>query len=238
MPNVTANGIQIEYETFGDKSNAPLLLITGWFSDLTLWPRGFCEELVGRGYRVIRYDNRDSGLSTRTQIDTIELNKPPYTMSDLAADAVGLLDSLGIAAAHISGFAMGGTIAQYVVIEYPDRVLSITLVDSGAGGGRFPMPDRSILRLFYVPFPTDPEDISRHHKKLFAAMAGSSFDESDYEARKKESVERGAAPALGDIQGAVNMAASGDRTEKLRKVQVPALIVHAEKDPLVSLEAA
>ena len=94
--------ITLAYQSFGDEADPPFLLVTGWCSDLTLWPRGFCAELAGRGYRVIRYDNRDTGLSTRTDVDTLDPADPPYTMSDLAADAVGLLD-----VGHMSNDAIG-----------------------------------------------------------------------------------------------------------------------------------
>jgi len=229
--------LNLAYQSFGDENAPVFLLVTGWFSDMTLWPRGFCEELAARGFRVIRYDNRDAGLSARTDIENIDLTRPPYTMSDLAADAVGLLDTLGIPAAHVAGFAMGGTIAHFIAIEHPERVLSLAPMATASGARGFTLPDPSIISVLREPFPTDTEGLARHHKKLFAAMAGSSFDEVDYEERRRESIARGASPARGDLHNRAN-ATSGDRTERLGQVRVPVLVVHAEQDPLVSLEAA
>jgi len=187
--------------------------------------------------RVIRYDNRDSGLSTRTNIDNIVPTRPPYTTSDFAADAVGLLDTLGISAAHVAGFAMGGTIAQFIAIEHPERVLSLTPMATASGAKGFTLPDPSIIPIMRQPFPTDTEEFTEYHKKIFAAFAGPNYDEADYEERRRESIARGASPARGDLHNRAN-ANAGDRTERLGQVMVPVLIVHAELDPLVSLEAA
>ena len=163
------------------------LLLTGWFSDLTLWPRGFCEALGRRGFRVIRYDHRDAGLSTRTDIDVPDPDNPPYTMSDLAADAVGLLDALGIEKAHVAGFAFGATVSHLVAIEHPDRVLSLVSLATTTGRRTGPRRPRRAM----PPFPTDPEGLSRLHKERFADMARESFDEEDYEARRRESARTG-----------------------------------------------
>jgi len=236
----TASGdIRLAYQSFGDEKAPMFLLVTGWYSDLTLWPRGFCEELARCGFRVIRYDNRDSGLSTRTMVEAVDPANPPYTMSDFAADAIGLLDSLGIAAAHVAGMAMGGTIAHFITIEHPERVLSVTPMQTATGAAGFSVPDPSVFSaLAAAAASLDPEE---RHRKLFAIFAGylpgASFDEADYDERVAESAARGAAIAQGDIQSLANRL-SGDRTEKLRRVDVPALVVHSEFDPLVSLEAA
>lgn len=232
-----SQNLELAYQSFGSEEAPCFLLITGWFSDLTLWPRAFCEELAGRGYRVVRYDNRDSGLSTRTDPASVKAGEPPYTMSDLAADAVGLLDALTIGKAHIAGLAMGGTIAQNVAFEHPERVLSLTAIATASGAPGFQMPDPSILPLALEPFPTDPEALARHHKRLFAAFAAASFDDADYEERRKESVARGAALARGDLQSGATFSA-GDRTPQLGQVRVPVLVVHPELDPLIPMDAA
>ena len=224
--------LQLAYQAFGNRDDPVFLLLTGWFSDLTLWPRGFCEVLAGRGFRVIRYDHRDAGLSTRTDIDVVDPDNPPYTMSDLAADAVRLLDALGIEKAHVAGFAFGATISHLVAIEHPDRVLS--LVPFATTTGRRAGPRRP--RRAVPAFPTDPEGLSRLHKERFADMARESFDAEDYEARRKESAQRGAPFTRGDIQSDV-MPTAGDRTERLAEVRVPVLVVHPEKDPLITPEA-
>lgn len=237
--------ITLAYQSFGDEEDPVFLLVTGWCSDVTLWPWGFCAELAGRGYRVIRYDNRDTGLSTRTDIDTLDPADPPYTMSDLAADAIGLLDALGITKAHVSGFAYGGTVSHLIAIEHPDRVLSLTPMATASGartdaaGNPLTAPDPSIFDVLGKPFPADPEERGRYHKKAFSAMAGSSFDEGDYDRRRQESEARGAEIARGDIQNIAGAAATiSDRTEQLGQLTIPALVVHSENDPLVSMEAA
>ncbi len=195
----TATGsIELAYQEFGDGGDPVFLLITGWFSDLTLWPRGFCKVLAERGYRVIRYDNRDAGLSTRTVIDKIDPLNPPYTMSDLAGDAIGLLDALDVEQAHVAGFAFGGTISHLVAIEHPQRILSLVPLATASGarvdssGAPLTVLPASIRGLFGTPFPEGAEELDQHHKRLFAAMAGSSFDEVEYDDRRKESALRGA----------------------------------------------
>ncbi len=234
---VLSPDLKLAYQVFGDAPGPPFLLITGWFSDLTLWPAGFCARLSSLGYTVIRYDNRDSGLSTRTKTGSIDPTNPPYTMSDLAADAVGLLDFLGVLKAHIAGFAMGGTIAQYVAIEHPERVLSLTPMATASGAPGYPMPDPDIRNIFAEPFPDDPAALAAHHRKLFAAMAGSSFDGAEYEEQRRESTGRGAPLPNGALLSAANRT-SGDRTARLSQVSAPVLVVHAELDPLVSLQAS
>jgi pimeloyl-ACP methyl ester carboxylesterase len=240
----TATGsIELAYQEFGDGGDPVFLLITGWFSDLTLWPRGFCKVLAERGYRVIRYDNRDAGLSTRTVIDKIDPLNPPYTMSDLAGDAIGLLDALDVEQAHVAGFAFGGTISHLVAIEHPQRILSLVPLATASGarvdssGAPLTVLPASIRGLFGTPFPEGAEELDQHHKRLFAAMAGSSFDEVEYDDRRKESALRGAELARGDIQSVVGTT-TGDRTDLLVQVDVPVLVVHPEKDPLVSHAAA
>ena len=230
--STAAGPLRLAYQSFGNRDDPVFLLLTGWFSDLTLWPRGFCEVLAGRGFRVIRYDHRDAGLSTRTDIDVIDPDNPPYTMSDLAADAVRLLDALGIEKAHVAGFAFGATISHLVAIEHPDRVLSLVPLATTTGRRTGPRRPRRAM----PPFPTDQEGLSRLHKERFADMARESFDEEDYEARRRESAQRGAALTRGDIQSVV-MPTAGDRTERLGRVKVPVLVVHPEKDPLISPEA-
>jgi len=240
----TSDGpIELAYQSFGPPDGPVFLLITGWFSDLTLWPSGFCETLADQGYRVIRYDNRDAGLSTRTAIEVFDTRHPPYTMPDLAADAIGLLDSLGIGAAHIAGAAFGGTISHLVAIEHPSRVLSLVPMATASGaradgdGNAFVAPDPSVISVLGSPFPEGEESLRAHHRRLFAAMAGRSFDEAEYSTRQRESADRGAHPARGDLQRAIGPTA-GDRSSALGNVVAPALVVHPELDPLVSLAAA
>ena len=142
MSRLKANGIEIEYESIGDPKAPPMLMIMGLGAQLTTWDDGFCQALAERGFHVVRYDNRDAGLSTKMDAagpadiaGAYSGNpQPAYTLDDLAADAVGVLDGLGVRAAHIVGASMGGFIAQLVAINHPDRVLSLTSIMSGPGG--------------------------------------------------------------------------------------------------------
>ena len=158
MPQITANGIALEYESYGDENNPAMLLVMGLGAQLTLWPIELVEALVARGFRVIRYDNRDIGLSEKmedagkvsiawTMIKARFGLKPrvPYTLSDMAADGVGLLDALGIERAHIVGASMGGMIAQLIAAEYPDRVLTLTSIMSTSGHSSVPAAEKEAM---------------------------------------------------------------------------------------------
>src|SRR5260370_2193898 len=142
MPRAHANGIEIEYETFGDSSSPPLILVMGLGAQMISWEEDFCGRVAARGVHVIRYDNRDIGFSTKMEgagetdvMSAFAVNaQPAYTLDDMADDAVGLLDALGIGAAHVVGASMGGFIAQLMAINHPDRVLSLTSIMSGPGG--------------------------------------------------------------------------------------------------------
>src|SRR3954451_3945908 len=156
MPNVTANGIQIEYETFGDGSNPPLLLIMGLGAQMIVWDTEFCQQLADRGFFVIRFDNRDVGLSTHFDDAPVpdiaaamqgDTSSASYTLSDMASDAAGLLDALGIRAAHIVGASMGGMIAQTFAIEHPDKTLSLCSIMSTTGDTAVGQPTPEALAM-------------------------------------------------------------------------------------------
>src|SRR4030043_1686051 len=168
MSRVTANGIQIEYETFGNPSSRPLLLIIGLGGQMIHWDDDLCRDLAKRGHYVIRFDNRDVGLSTKfdeagvpTLFETFgkimqgEKIKPPYTLDDMADDAVGLLDALGIRPAHICGMSMGGMIAQTIAIRHPSRVLSLISIYSTTGDKDLPPPRSDVRELLLAPPPRD-----------------------------------------------------------------------------------
>ena len=159
MPSVQANGIRIEYDTFGDPDERPLLLVSGGGSQMTRWPEDFCNMLVDCGHHVIRFDNRDVGLSTHfdeagvpdiaellRQFQAGETPDAAYSLEDMAADAIGLLDELGIPAAHVCGQSLGGMIAQVMAINYPDRVLTMTAISSTTGNPELPTikPERRL----------------------------------------------------------------------------------------------
>ncbi len=245
MPRASANGIELEYETFGDSAARPLLLITGLGAQMTSWDQRFCELLAARGFYVIRFDNRDSGLST-----WIESAGPPdmaaafggdphpaYQLDDMAADAVALLDSLGIPAAHVVGASMGGFIAQLVTLNHPDRVLSLTSIMSGPGGTDAvpPKPEGAAL-LAAPPPPTREERILQAmavHRTL--AGAGDQLEDAVERGRAEGAIDRAYYPT-GTGRQLVAILAAKSRLERLKQVQVPTLVIHGNEDVLVPIE--
>lgn len=242
MAAVTANGITIEYEEQGDGD--PLLLVMGLSGQLVDWPQGFVDELVTRGFRVIRFDNRDIGLSTEftsvppttAQLARAVLSRRPvpaeYRISDMAADAAGLLDALGIERAHVAGMSMGGMITQALAIDHPGRVRSITSIMSTTGSRRVGQPKLALVQRFARrPVPTRETAVDLG-VETFRAISGPTFDEAEVRALVAASVERSFRPAGVARQTAAIMA-SPDRTVALQRLDVPALVIHGMVDPLV-----
>lgn len=241
MPRATVNGIEIEYETTGERSGRPLLLIGGLADQLVYWGDDFIDDLVQRGHFVIRYDNRDIGLSTKCdnmRKNTGEGKKgPAYTLDDLADDAVGLLDALGIAAAHICGTSMGGMIAQTIAIRHPGRVLSLISIYSSTGNKELPGAKPEMAALLFAPAPTEREAYIEHMVKVFKAMSGSGFvfDEAWTRAAVAKGFDRGVSPA--GIARQVNAVMhQPDRRSALASVSVPTLVIHGTDDPIAPLE--
>ena len=244
MPRLNANRLEFEYDTFGQPTAAPLLLIMGLGAQMISWDEDFCELLAGRGFSVVRFDNRDSGLSTTLDGAPVpELQEllggtatAPYTLSDMAADAVGILDALGLPAAHIVGASMGGFIAQVVAIEHPERTLSLTSIMSGPGGMRDNVPATpEAMELFMTPPPTDREGLIEHGVKTGRVVSGPLFDEAESRRRRTRAVDR-AVSIEGTARQAAAVAAAPSRVEALGRLSVPALVVHGEVDPLVPVE--
>lgn len=246
MPTVNVNDIEICYESFGPEDAPPLLLVMGLGAQMTLWSPGFISELLERGFRVIRFDNRDVGLSTKTTgapPDVMALyakamvGEPvdaPYSLSTMAADAVGLLDVLGVVAAHVVGASMGGMIAQMVAIEHPERVLSLTSIMSTTGANDVGQPDAAAIGALLTPPPSDRAGAIAATVETSRIIAGSLFDETDARSRAAEAYDRCFHPAGPAFQiGAI--AATGDRTERLQAVQTPTLVIHGREDPLVTV---
>jgi pimeloyl-ACP methyl ester carboxylesterase len=245
MPSVRANGIDIEYETFGDPEAAPLLLVMGLGAQMLSWDEDFCARLAARGFYVIRYDNRDSGLSTKMEsageADILEAfggnPKPAYSLGDLADDAVGLLDGLGIRGAHIVGASMGGFIAQLVAINHPKRVLSLTSIMSGPGGRDAVPPDpEGAAVLMKVPPPTREERIEHGlwiRKVLHGP--GDPFDEVAETRRVERAYDRSYYP-VGTGRQLVAILASESRVARLGGLNVPTLVIHGIADVLVPVE--
>lgn len=252
--NTTATGdtITLEYETFGSPADPALLLIMGFNAQLTVWPEGFCAELAECGRFVIRFDNRDCGLSTK--LDGIEVDldgvlraalaedaslRPdvPYTLSDMAADAVGLLDQLGIDAAHIAGASMGGMIAQTFAIEHPTRTLSLISIMSTTGDPDVSMPTAEAGAALLAPPPSGRaeyiESATRSllwHSKRYADLA-------QLRAEYARDYDRSFYPA-GSPRQLAAIYASGRRSALLSVLDTPTLVIHGRDDTLFPIEAA
>ncbi|GAC1536736.1 MAG: alpha/beta hydrolase [Acidimicrobiales bacterium] len=244
MPSTTANGITIHYETQGDPASPPLLLVMGLGAQLTTWPDEFVDLLVARGFFVIRHDNRDVGLSTwLDEAGTPDLAAAvagnadaAYLLSDMADDAVGLLDALGIGSAHIVGASMGGMIAQAIAISHPQRVRSLVSIMSTTGAADVGQPRADIFPLLLRPVPTTREE-AIEAGVLAARLTGSTgypFDEAGARTRSAASYDRAFHP-VGTGRQLVAILASGDRTDALGQLAVPTLVIHGEADPLVDV---
>jgi pimeloyl-ACP methyl ester carboxylesterase len=245
-----ANGIDIAYQTFGDKDASPLILIMGLGSQMVLWDGEFCRQLAAGGYRVIRFDNRDIGLSTKLDwmqvpdttaiaaaLQRGEVPAVPYTLEDMAADTAELLTALGYDKAHIVGESMGGMIGQIMAINLPERLLSLTSIMSSTGNPFLPPPSPEVLEILYTPFPTDHDGFVESFVRTFKVLSGAAMPLSEALARKwaEQSYKRGLNPAGVARQFAAIMAA-GDRTEKLKSISIPTLVIHGDVDPLLPVE--
>ncbi|MCA0903270.1 alpha/beta fold hydrolase [Qipengyuania aquimaris] len=251
MPKTTANGIEIHYEEHGKPEDPAMLLIMGFGAQLTLWPDELVDELVGHGFRVIRYDNRDIGLSQKfdgvkapglvkmTLMSKIGLNpRVPYTLADMAADGIGLLDALGIERAHIVGASMGGMIAQHVAAKYPDRCLSFTQVFSTTGNPKLPPAKKEALQALVTRPKSDAEEELVSHGIMLARTIGSPGYPSPEERLRERtltSVRRSFYPE-GPTRHLSAIVADGDRSSMLGDIRVPTLVLHGEDDPLVPCE--
>ncbi|MBL8548015.1 MAG: alpha/beta fold hydrolase [Hyphomonadaceae bacterium] len=251
MAQAKINGIDIEYEVHGPDNGAPLLLIMGLGSQLTRWAPAFYEKLLARGFRVIRYDNRDVGLSQKfTGAPTVESvvgammqgKRPdiPYTLDDMAADAVGLLDHLGIQRAHVAGASMGGMIGQLVAADYPERVLSFTAIFTSTGNPAVPPAKPEAMAVLTTRAPDPAEDMEAYldHAIRNAYTIGSPgypFDEQVARERLRADALRSYFPT-GAGRHLAAVIANGDRRAKLPKIKAPVVVLHGDADPLVSVE--
>lgn len=231
MPRAKNGQVELEYESFGSDSAPAILLINGLGSQMTRWPADFCEKLAARGYRVVRLDNRDTGLSTWF--------KPgeSYSLSDMAADAVAVLDAAGVAKAHVAGVSMGGMITQAVAIAHPDRVLSIASIMSatGAPGTMDPTPEAGAVLTVAPPDPAaDYEAFLAHAVKNAEIIGSPSYPWPPGALRQRAIDEHARAfnpTASARQMGAIR--ADGDRTARLAALKVPAVVLHGADDPLI-----
>ena len=252
MPQTTHNDITLEYETHGDPANPPLLLIMGLGAQLTLWPIELVEALVARGYFVIRHDNRDIGLSTKfTEAGVPDIpkvvmalmtgRKPavPYTLSDMADDAIAVLDAVGVAKAHIVGASMGGMIAQLVAVEHPERVLSLTSIMSTTGNPMLPPAKPEAMAALTAPMAADADMATILERGALISRAigspGYPADAARIAANVTRDYNRSFHPA-GAMRQMAAIIADGDRRARLKGVTAPTLVIHGADDPLVPVE--
>jgi pimeloyl-ACP methyl ester carboxylesterase len=236
------NGIEIAYETLGDASDQPLLLVMGLGMQLIHWDRNLCDQLAARGFYVIRFDNRDSGLSTHIDAPLPDLRRAmiglhtdaPYLLDDMAADAFGLLDHLGIEAAHVVGVSMGGMIAQTMAIARPERVLSLTSIMSTTGNRRVGLPKLRVWSVLLRQAPRDREGYIEHFVRVFRMIGSRRYPMSEPRIRQlaADTWERDH-HASGTPRQLAAILASGDRTAALRSLRLPVTVIHGRDDPLV-----
>lgn len=246
-----ANGQKLCYQTFGDGRAPVILLVMGLGAQMVVWDNSFCEQLARRGYRVIQFDNRDIGRSSRVdapvKVDFADLVmkqmrgekiEAPYALKDLAADAAGLLDALGVQRAHVVGASMGGMIAQEMAINFPDRLASMTSIMSSSGNPALPPPTHEAAAVLMAPPPATRAEYIATFKKTWIVLRAGAFpaDEARDEERAALNFERGLNP-MGVARQLLAIFASGDRRKKLNGVKVPALVIHGDADPLVRLAA-
>jgi len=250
MPSVKANGIQIEYETFGKPTSQPLLLIIGLAGQLIFWDDEICKQLADSGLYVILFDNRDVGLSSKMEeagipdimkaIETLMAGgkiKPPYTIEDMADDAVGLLDALEIEKAHICGMSMGGMIAQAIAISHPERVLSLISIYSTTGNPNLPQPKPEAMQILLTPPPEERAAFIEYTLKVFRTISGPGFpfDEEYHRKIAGRSYDRAFYPQ-GVVRQLMAVMAQDNRKPGLASVTVPTLVIHGADDPLVPVE--
>jgi pimeloyl-ACP methyl ester carboxylesterase len=236
-------GIELCCETFGDRSDPPLLLIMGLGLQMLHWPPGFIAQLVQRGHYVVRFDNRDRGRSThtkvpppsRTRLLTRRFGPDQYTLDDMALDTVGLLDALELDSAHLVGVSMGGMIAQTVAATHPSRVRSLTSIMSSTGSRRAGQPKPHVLPVLLKPAPRDQAGYVEHMLAVLTAIGapGDVLDSPEGRAflahtHKRDPDVRGTGRQLAAIL------ASGDRTKRLHGITAPTLVIHGDRDPLIT----
>jgi len=251
MAKIRANGIEIEYEDTGPRNGIPLMFINGFGSQMTSWPVEFREGLEAAGLRVIRFDNRDVGLSQKWHgiiPDVREVAKAmregrkpdvPYTLNDMAADAVALLSELGIDTAHISGASMGGMIAQLVALNHPDRARSLISIFSTTSDPSLPPSSPEAQAALLTPAPaTDRASVIAHALKGRRSYASTAwpFDEKFWGEIIGRNYDRMFYPEGSARQYAAIMA-SPPRTERLKSLKLPALVMHGSADMLLRVEA-
>ena len=245
-----SNGVELCYDIFGDTNAEPMMLIMGLGAQMIFWDDEFCRDLASRGFRVIRFDNRDIGLSTKmtggkplNALDMLKLRifkiapQASYKLWDMANDVIGLMDVLGVKKAHIVGLSMGGAIAQEIAMNHAERVLSLTSIMATSGNPKLPNPTREAMAMLFAPAPKTKDEYFERFATNWKILRGASFpvDEAKDQARAEQTYARGLNPAGVGRQLRAIMA-SGDRSSRLRGVKARTLVIHGTIDPLVPPE--
>ena len=237
------NGVDLCYETFGDPEDRPLLLVMGLGTQMIAWHEDFCSDLATRGFYVVRYDNRDTGRSTR--FDHVPPPQPlalfarrrqrlAYTLKDMAADAAGLLEELEMTPAHVVGASMGGMIGQMLAIEYPQLVRSFVSIMSTTGSRFVGQPAAAIYPLFLKAAPRSRDEYMKRGKHLWRLIGSPGFprDDAEIDELLERSYDRGLSPA-GTMRQLAAIVASGNRTKDLTRIKAPTLVIHGTDDKMV-----
>jgi len=245
MPRLKSNGLELEYGTFGDRAARPLLLVMGLGTQMIAWDQEFCEQLAARGHYVIRFDNRDIGLSSKLDAfqppNLIEMQmkmaagesvEVPYHLSDMADDAVGVLDALEIEAAHIVGASMGGMIVQTMAIEHPDRVASLTSIMSTPGDPKVGRATPEAIEALLAPQPEDRDEYIETFMLAEVWQSKKYFDPVAARQLGADSFDRNYYPEGATRQMAA-VYATGDRSTGLAALDLPTLVIHGRDDTLI-----
>jgi pimeloyl-ACP methyl ester carboxylesterase len=252
MAQLGVNGLQIEYDTFGDARADPMLLIMGLGTQMTAWSTDFCNALAAYDHYVIRFDNRDIGLSTKFDNTKAPSRlryvmhhlfrtplRAPYSLGDMADDAAGVLTALGLESAHIVGASMGGMIAQLLTVRHPQRVRTLTSIMSTSGDPALPRARPDVVKHVFTSRPNtgDKDAMLRHLTRSAQLISSPGFPRSDEEWREliSASLQRSFYP-MGFVRQMAAIVADGSRVERLKTIDKPTLVIHGSEDPLVPVE--
>lgn len=252
---IETNNINIAYESFGSANNETILLIQGTGVQLTGWPIELCKQLAEKGYHVIRFDNRDVGLSSKLdtlgmpdwanifpKIGTCDEVNLPYSLNDMATDAVGLLNELNIEKAHIVGVSMGGAIAQLIAINFPNKTLSLTSIMASSGNPQSPKGNPEVLKVMATPPPMtdDVETLTNYFFTIYKAIGSPKYptDDTILKDRAKKSIQRSwHSSGFARQAAAVIIGDNCDRKQQLKNIKIPVVVIHGDADPVVNVEA-